>query len=94
MEAGVLGTWLGDSTQEKGGNGKQLKLGGGDVCVREFKPAAGRKSKGSQISWLKWGCGAEGREGLQHLQVLPQKLHFAAFPPSYLDFFMGSELFL
>ena len=46
---------------------------------------------------MRWGCGAEGRERLQRLQVLPGKLpfargRFAEFLPSYLDFFMGFEL--
>lgn len=68
------------------------------MCEREFKPAAGRKSKGSQASWMRWGCGAVGRERLQRLQVLPRKLPFArgcfaGFLPSCLDFFMGLEFF-
>lgn len=46
------------------------------VQEREFKPASGRKLKGRQISWMRQGCGSEGKEKLQQLQVLPQKLPF------------------
>lgn len=66
----MLGTCLVDSTQEEGGNGKLLKLAGErSVCEGDFKPASGRKSKGSQVSWMSQACGAKGKERLQHLQV-------------------------
>lgn len=78
VETGVLGTWLGVNTAG-GRKWKAAEAGWREksVCKREFKPAAGRKSKGREISWMRQSCGTEGKERLQWLQILPQKLPFA-----------------
>lgn len=76
---GVLGTCLGMYTAG-GRKWKAAEAGWREKCVckrESLNQLLEGNQKGRQISWTRQGCGSEGKERLQRLQVLPQKVPFA-----------------